>query len=146
MEEGMELQTVDDIEAWLVAEIARRAGIEPREVDVRQRFDRLGLDSAAVTGLVASLAVALGRPLAPTLAWDHPTAEAMAAGLAGAAAPGAPVGPPAAPAAEPIAVVGVACRLPGAPDVAAYWRLLRDGVDAITEVPADRWDVDALFD
>ncbi|MEV8441639.1 SDR family NAD(P)-dependent oxidoreductase [Actinosynnema sp. NPDC051121] len=39
-----------------------------------------------------------------------------------------------------IAVVGLACRLPQAPDPAAFWALLRDGVDATTEVPDDRWD------
>jgi myxalamid-type polyketide synthase MxaE and MxaD len=47
---------------------------------------------------------------------------------------------------EPIAIVGLACRLPGAPNAAAYWKLLRDGVDAIREVPPDRWDTDAYFD
>ncbi|MEV6927914.1 SDR family NAD(P)-dependent oxidoreductase [Dactylosporangium sp. NPDC051485] len=42
--------------------------------------------------------------------------------------------------ADPIAVVGLSCRLPQAPDPAAFWRLLRDGVDAITDAPAGRWD------
>jgi acyl transferase domain-containing protein/acyl carrier protein len=46
----------------------------------------------------------------------------------------------------PVAVIGLACRLPAAPDAAAFWRLLRDGVDAIREVPADRWDAAALYD
>ncbi|MEU6593840.1 beta-ketoacyl synthase N-terminal-like domain-containing protein [Streptomyces sp. NPDC046881] len=41
-----------------------------------------------------------------------------------------------------VAVVGMAVLLPGAPDLDAYWRNLRDGADAITEVPADRWDAD----
>lgn len=37
-----------------------------------------------------------------------------------------------------IAVVGMACRMPGAPDLAALWRLLRDGVEAVGEPPSDR--------
>jgi acyl transferase domain-containing protein/acyl carrier protein len=48
---------------------------------------------------------------------------------------------------EPIALIGMGCRFPGGannPD--AYWQLLRDGVDAISEVPADRWDVEAYYD
>lgn len=47
---------------------------------------------------------------------------------------------------EPIAVVGMGCRFPGganSPD--SYWAMLRDGVDAVREVPAERWDVDALY-
>ncbi|KOV57310.1 type I polyketide synthase [Streptomyces sp. MMG1121] len=42
----------------------------------------------------------------------------------------------------PVAVVGMAVLLPGAPGLDAYWRNLRDGVDAISEVPAGRWDTD----
>src|SRR5512139_1709784 len=48
---------------------------------------------------------------------------------------------------EPIAIVGMGCRFPGgANDPDSFWRLLRDGVDAITEIPADRWDIDKYFD
>jgi len=47
---------------------------------------------------------------------------------------------------EPIAIIGMGCRFPGRADnPAAYWRLLRDGRDAITEVPARRWDVNAFY-
>ena len=49
--------------------------------------------------------------------------------------------------AEPIAIIGLGCRFPGgANSPEAYWQLLKDGRDAITEVPGDRWDVDALYD
>jgi len=48
---------------------------------------------------------------------------------------------------EPIAIVGMGCRFPGAADSAeALWQMLREGRDAITPVPADRWDADALYD
>ncbi|HET8681027.1 MAG TPA: beta-ketoacyl synthase N-terminal-like domain-containing protein, partial [Micromonosporaceae bacterium] len=48
---------------------------------------------------------------------------------------------------EPIAVIGIGCRLPGgANDPESFWRLLHDGVDAIRDMPQDRWDVDAYFD
>ncbi|MFE3508793.1 beta-ketoacyl synthase N-terminal-like domain-containing protein, partial [Streptomyces sp. NPDC059155] len=40
------------------------------------------------------------------------------------------------PHSAPIAVVGLACRLPGAPDPAGFWRLLHRGEDAIGEAPA----------
>ena len=38
-----------------------------------------------------------------------------------------------------IAVVGMACRVPGAPDPEAFWHLLRAGSDEVSTVPADRW-------
>ena len=47
---------------------------------------------------------------------------------------------------EPIAVVGMAVRFPGADTPEAFWELLREGRDAITEIPPARWDVDAYYD
>ncbi|WP_433336512.1 SDR family NAD(P)-dependent oxidoreductase [Spirillospora sp. CA-294931] len=41
-----------------------------------------------------------------------------------------------------IAIIGVACRLPMAPDPDAFWRLLREGRSAVTEVPEGRWEVE----
>jgi acyl transferase domain-containing protein len=45
----------------------------------------------------------------------------------------------------PIAVVGIDCRFPGAPDKDAFWRLLMDGVVTDTEVPPQRWDIDTYY-
>jgi len=48
---------------------------------------------------------------------------------------------------EPIAIIGMSCRFPGgAHDPESYWRLMRDGVDATCDIPAGRWDIDALYD
>ena len=44
------------------------------------------------------------------------------------------------------AVVGYAVRFPGAPDADEFWNLLQQGRDAISEVPADRWDVEQFYD
>ncbi len=45
-----------------------------------------------------------------------------------------------------IAVVGMACRYPGADDLAAYWSNIVAGTDSVTEVPADRWDPELHYD
>jgi acyl transferase domain-containing protein len=45
----------------------------------------------------------------------------------------------------PIAVVGIDCRFPGAPDKDAFWRLMMDGVVTDTEVPTQRWDVNDFY-
>jgi acyl transferase domain-containing protein/aryl carrier-like protein len=149
------LNAKDGIQRWLVSRLSQRLGIEPQAIDVRERWSRHGLDSMGAMRLLGELAELLGRPLSPTLVWEYPTVEALARHLgnggdrepiasaavnAGASA-GEAVGGN-----EPIAVVGMACRFPKAPDLEAFWRLLRDGVDAITEVPRDRWDIEALYD
>ncbi len=53
---------------------------------------------------------------------------------------------PQAPAHEPIAVIGLGCRFPGgAHSPEAFWHLLKNGVDAISEIPAERWNADDYF-
>ncbi|GJM23218.1 MAG: polyketide synthase [Planctomycetota bacterium] len=50
-------------------------------------------------------------------------------------------------ASEPIAIVGMACRMPGhANTPEEFWQLQLNGVDAIAEIPASRWDVNAFYD
>jgi acyl transferase domain-containing protein/trans-aconitate methyltransferase/acyl carrier protein len=48
---------------------------------------------------------------------------------------------------DPIAIIGLGCWFPGSVrDPASYWALLRDGVDAIREVPPERWNIDEYYD
>src|SRR5262245_48848308 len=48
---------------------------------------------------------------------------------------------------EPIAIIGLGCRFPhGASNPQAFWEMLCGGVDAITEVPAERWDARRFYD
>ena len=48
---------------------------------------------------------------------------------------------------EPIAITGIGCRYPGGvTDADSFWRLLMGGVDAITEIPPDRWNIEKFYD
>ncbi|GAA1905945.1 hypothetical protein GCM10009716_14870 [Streptomyces sodiiphilus] len=49
-------------------------------------------------------------------------------------------------AAEPVAIVGMAGRFPGAADTDELWQVLKEGRDTVGPVPAGRWDVEALHD
>jgi acyl transferase domain-containing protein/acyl carrier protein len=151
----MTTRTVGELRSLLVALLSARLGIEPGELDVHERFSRYGLSSAGATGLIAELSAELGSPLSPTLAWSFSTVEELACHLAegsvaaGGEAPARP-SPARPPAFEPragelIAIVGMACRFPAAPDPAAMWRMLCDGVDATRQVPSDRWDAEAYY-
>ncbi|HZA25772.1 MAG TPA: type I polyketide synthase, partial [Dehalococcoidia bacterium] len=137
------------IETWLVSHLAEMLGINRSEIDRRQPFASFGLDSAQTVSLIGDLEAWLGRSLSPTLAWEFPTIKALAEHLAGEATTPTPVytiDTPRRLHSEPIAIIGLGCRFPGAGDPEAFWRLLRDGVEAITEVPRDRWDVNAFYD
>jgi acyl transferase domain-containing protein len=47
---------------------------------------------------------------------------------------------------EPIAIIGMGCRFPGADNPEAFWQLLHNGIDAVTEIPAERWYLDNYYD
>jgi myxalamid-type polyketide synthase MxaE and MxaD len=137
------------IQAWLVSKLSERLGIDSHEIDMREPFASYGLGSMEAVSLAGELAEWLGRKLSPALVYEYSTIEALARHLAESSdvseiATTAGQGREANN--EPIAIIGIGCRFPGANDPAAFWQLLRDGVDAIREVPADRFDQRAFYD
>nr|AXM42948.1 type 1 polyketide synthase [Myxococcus fulvus] len=140
--------------------VAEVLGLAPGSpIDPRRPLQELGLDSLMSMQLRTGLASLLGRPLPMTLLFDHPTLDQLLAFLSRELGPGvgvAPATPAPAPVkvrrtanagAEPIAVVGMSCRLPGGVQGPEdYWRLLSNGVHAVSEVPASRWDVRTWYD
>ncbi|MFD4575507.1 SDR family NAD(P)-dependent oxidoreductase [Streptomyces sp. NPDC058417] len=143
----------------LVREEASRAlGLRSAEsVRPDRPLRELGMDSVTAVDLRNRIGARLAVRLPATLLFDHPTPERLARHLLDSALGGsdsrtgnACSAPPAAsPAAadEPVAIVAMACRLPGGvegPD--DLWRLVAEGRDAVGPFPADRWDVDSLYD
>ncbi|WP_428837327.1 acyl carrier protein, partial [Streptomyces malaysiensis] len=127
--------------------------VDADAVPVAAAFRDLGVDSLTAVELRNSLAKATGLRLPATLVFDYPTPTVLAGRLgellAGGTAPvRAAVVRRAAASDEPLAIVGMACRLPGgvlSPE--DLWRLVESGGDAISGFPVDRgWDVENLFD
>ncbi|MEV6750812.1 type I polyketide synthase, partial [Streptomyces sp. NPDC051080] len=117
-----------------------------------QAFKELGFDSLTALELRNRLVSATGLRLPATLVFDYPSPAALADFVLAEAlgtAEGITVGAAVAVADdEPIAIVGMSCRYPGAvagPD--DLWRLVASGGDGISGFPTDRgWDVSGLFD
>ncbi len=146
-----EARGAGEIAAWFVSQLSTDLGLSPTEIDTSLPFAHYGLDSVRAIRLAAALEAWLQRELSPTLAYEYPTIDLLSEQLAGDGSaderPGAAAeiegGRPTAGADEPIAIIGIGCRFPGADGPAAFWQLLCDGVDAIAEIPPDRWNVDA---
>jgi phthiocerol/phenolphthiocerol synthesis type-I polyketide synthase C len=133
-----------DIAGWLAERVAEAARLPVQEVGLDRPLTDFGVDSAATVELTGRLQEWLGRPVDPTIVYLHPTIARLAAALGGeAGSEPAPMATqrPAAPR-EPIAVVGLACRFPGAASAGEFWSLLSRGEDAIREVPESRWRPD----
>ena len=131
---------------WLSAMVAAQLGVDAGSIDPDERLHHYGLTSLTASGLVATLSDHLGRTLPPTLVWDYPTLRGLMAFISGT--PDAVTHRSPVPLADDdgIAIVGMACRFPGAESPGAFWHMLCTGTDAIREVPADRWPIDALYD
>ncbi|MFC5290401.1 type I polyketide synthase [Actinokineospora guangxiensis] len=115
---------------------------DPAAIGVDTRFRDLGFDSLTALEFRNGLAAALGVALPATAVFDYPTpaalAEVLRARLAGESATVAPV-TAAVTGDDPVAIVGMACRLPGGVRTTGdYWALLTEGRDAIGPFPADR--------
>ncbi|MEU7230545.1 type I polyketide synthase [Streptomyces chrestomyceticus] len=134
---------------------AADGGTRAAAFDPRRAFRDAGLTSMGAVELRNRLAAATGLTLSASLAFDHPTPLALAAHLADrlsgrAGTLGGPARGTAAtvdgPADDPVVIVGMGCRFPGA--VASpedLWQLVRDGRDAVSAFPADRgWDLAGL--
>lgn len=147
--EQTQLFTVDTIRDWLIQNIAHTLKISPESIDVTVPFDTFGLNSAQIIGLTGELAIFTGLPVNPALVYTYPDIISLSAYLADPHKnaresslldePGTsrPEGE------EPIAIIGMACRLPGAADLDQYWELLSTGTSGIVPINKQRA---ALFD
>ncbi|MER5435286.1 SDR family NAD(P)-dependent oxidoreductase [Streptomyces sp. NPDC002588] len=163
--EGGRPQAARDGVSEIVAAVLGHS--DPKAVPQGTGFFDLGLDSIMAVDLARDLGAACGLRLDVADVFNNPTVTALASYVVGRLAeqpsrPAAPAGRDAAPAAatttappaedraelsrEPIAIVGMAGRFPGADTPDELWELLSNGTDAVGPVPADRWDGEFLHD
>lgn len=152
--EPVAVQQSGDSLARLTGIAARLLEAAVEDLDPDAAFGDFGFDSIGLTTFATQVNAAFGLSLTPADLFEFSTLERLARHVAETATlPTAATPATLAPVAQvstqpdvddPIAIVGMSCCFPGASDAEQFWRNLRDGVDAIREIPADRWDWRAI--
>ncbi len=135
-------------EARVAEALADAAGIALADIDLDMPFEEYGLDPLTLARFGAAMPAGPGSdPLDGAAILAAGTPRRLAARLGAPAvhvrSEPLPTAAVAAPSGEPIAIVGIAGRYPGAPDLDAFWRRLASGETAIGPVPRSRWDAAA---
>ncbi|MFE0178554.1 beta-ketoacyl synthase N-terminal-like domain-containing protein [Streptomyces sp. NPDC059002] len=127
-----------DAASWIVAQLSVALSVPVADVDRDATFSSLGLSSQAAAAMVNRLGQHLGRELPVATLWAFPTVN----GLASAAAIEDPLTyvrstqrPAGDEIGEPLAIVSMAARLPGADSATQMWDLILAGGDAIGPPP-----------
>ncbi len=135
-----------------VADVTR---VDPAEIREDAGFFDLGMDSLMAVELRRRIEQGVGKEIPATLAMDHPrlsdTVDYLLSDVLALSEQASKSGAALATAVttrsdEAIAIIAVSCRFPGAPNPEAFWDLLSGGVNAIREVPEDRFDIDEFYD
>lgn len=141
-----------ELREWVCAELAQ---LLPGQVfSNRDPFQAQGLTSLLAARLCAALGTRLGFALPASAIFNHPDVSSLAEHLASVlegtlSAPSALTFglPRTASDDEPLAVVGVSCRLPGGIEsMDDLWAFLTHGRDAVIPVPGERWDRERYYD
>lgn len=143
-------KNLEEIEAWLLAKIAEHTQILPVEINIRQPLAEYGLNSLAAVRISGELQEWIGREFSPTLLYDYPTLEGLARHIADETSAfedfaSQKIKTESGKYSEEIVIIGMGCRFPKANNPDGFWQLLRNGVDAITEVPTSRWNNYACY-
>ncbi|KAI0192144.1 polyketide synthase [Astrocystis sublimbata] len=120
-------------------------------ISIEDNFFTIGGDSLRIIRVQTALEKQFGRTVPVSKLFEHYTIKALAAFLAGIdkavkqpeslAGSNGFIGSN-----EDIAVVSMACRLPGGVATPEdFWQLLHSGGDATVEIPKDRWDADKIY-
>ncbi len=140
-QDNSSIVTAKTIQNWLVNKLSQQLKIAVSKINILEPFSRYGFDSITATSLSGELEIWLKRSLSPTIAYNYPNIHALSQYLAGESQPSPKKNTNLLEPTETIAIIGMACRFPnGANNPEAYWSLLRNGIDAISEIPKNRWD------
>ncbi|MCV3212501.1 AMP-binding protein [Plectonema radiosum NIES-515] len=163
---------LDWLQETIVQQIANSMGKKPSLVSLNKSFHSLGIDSLKALEIIETLGTNFDISLSPTLLFEYPTPAELSQYLVQMfgtklekymlpnwkssksfdlipqqqSAVSSSANQLGSSALEDIAVIGMGCRFPQSPDLESFWKLLREGKSAISEIPSIRWDWQDWYD
>jgi acyl transferase domain-containing protein/acyl-CoA synthetase (AMP-forming)/AMP-acid ligase II len=147
--------TPESVREWIAGWLSRNLSTDSEIIRDAVPFKDYGMNSALAVKFALELGDWSGQSLPAVMVWTFPTIESVTAHLLNED-PGhqsffEPNIRDDIPAEntrrEPVAIIGMGCRFPGGADnPQSLWELLRQGKDAVTEIPESRWNTAAYYD
>ena len=135
--------SIRDLERWMANRLSQILDVPRDAIDVREPFARYGFKSQHAVQFCTDLEQHVHRRIEPILAYDYPNIAELAKFLYSEDQQHQPQNGRALhrrqSIAEPIAIIGIGCRFPGANNAEEFWGLLRSGQSALKPYPKERW-------
>ncbi len=139
----------NELQDWLIDFLSTKLDLPKKLINLDLPFVSLGLDSAGSIELAQSISKYMSMDIPDTLVWEAPSLRIAIDHLMNLQSENGKrekniydkieAKDFSQNRDEPIAIIGMGCRFPGANDVEEFWKLLQDGRDAISLTPSDRW-------
>ena len=151
LENNSKVLSLNGITEWLIDNLSLSLGVKKEVIDIDQPFVNYGLDSAKAVNLVGELELWTDRELSPTLLWEFPTIRKLADYLTEKKQEKANDNVSTdnrkiySAKDEPVAIVGLGLRFPGADNPDSFWELLINKKSGISDIPKNRWNVEEYY-
>lgn len=131
----------ESVRNWLIGQVAEVCAVDSSEIKTDEPLSFYGLDSNLATRLALRVNTHLHKVVSPTLFYNFPTIDELAEAISNfSEKPDQRQLPFSTPdTLEPVAIIGMGCRFPGAANLEEFWQFLESGGCAITSYPEARW-------
>ncbi len=132
--------------------LALVTGVAAENLDLDMPFSDFGMDSKQAVGMVGELEAEIGCELPGDALFRYPSIRSLVNSIVDDPRKDNSVllknnADAKRDSNEPIAIIGMACKFPGISNsVHEFWNLINQSVNAVTEIPSERWDVEKYYD
>lgn len=136
-----------DLEVWLRSWLSNRMNVSLNDIDLDATFAEQGVTSLMAVEFARAIEEKTGEAVNTTVAWNFPNIRTLTQYLIGLDSETDQENSNQQKSVnEPIAIIGMACRFPGAANLDEFWQLLKYGKNSLSEIESSRWNKTAVED